>query len=240
MVKTKSVAFLVLLVAFLAVAANATTISDSVSKFTGSLEVEPTSATTALTVDQNYDSTGLEIDSSGSGYGLYVKGTGTGRKIFTRTTGAGTPLYVEQAVGATAYGITGITAYGVGNYDGIFWNYHGTDYAIGLDVRNESTGGLLIEGIEDNGAYPSRGGYIKGDFDVGALELEINDGDGYGLFADMNDDGIAINIDTEAINKPAIGFVGTDNGACNTSYYGFYESSGDIYWCKNGAGTKLN
>lgn len=76
--KLKSIAIITLLAMSMVVAANATTLSDTISSFTGTLRVAPVDASTALTIDQNYDSVGLNIDSESTTQPSFLAYSGSG------------------------------------------------------------------------------------------------------------------------------------------------------------------
>lgn len=204
----------------LVVSVNATTISSSLASFTTPVEIANEGTNNGLYIDQNGNGIGLFIDNAGSAQGLYLQQTGSGR-----------PLYITKSSDdANRIEFRDTSQGSSNNYIGFAEGSNSGRRTL-LAYRNlgaANTGGAVGTIIQDN----------SGD-DQNALNIQ-NDGTGNGLFIDQNGDGAALNIDSEATTEPAIKIT-LSSGGCAAGDYGLYtDASGDLYWCKNGVGTKLN
>lgn len=95
----------VLLVAALAMSATGTTLNDTFSLFTTSVEIEPTSAVTGLTIDQNNNALGMQVSvtNTNTNDGVFLTDDSSStvtRFLRTRTSATGTNYFYRDLAAA--------------------------------------------------------------------------------------------------------------------------------------------
>jgi len=212
---------------------------------------------------------GLFIEQNGSARGIFVDNQGTAEAIFADQDGllaAGkSAVYflndlVDQTTGAAMVSITDaksgstiptVSIRNDGTGDAIEIDQNGDGLALSIDseATTGSNAAISVAGIGNTIAIGRPSSSINGNNwfyrnqasadtagpvmfieqdnvgdDQNALTIQ-QDGTGAGLLIDQNGANTALDI---------------DGGSCAAGQYGLYESAGDLYWCKNGASTKLN
>ena len=183
---------------------------------------------------------GLYIDQKGNGIGLNIDSEATTRNIVTLSklagnTGIGIDLKTTDSLQSVQFLRSDASGDGT-NLISRNIASTGTAGAIFKVTQAHATDDQPTAYLLDNGVGNTL--RLNKDGTSGNVLNVENEGTGYGLFIDQNGDAPAISINKDGTH--VIIELTANDGTCVAGDYGFYTVSGNIYWCKNGAGTMLN